>query len=203
MVKRQTDRLKRMKRELREVRSLAFGPPKDSPYPDTDYVEIERDSIVRARVLLDSAMIEELTALIIMNHVLKSDSKYQETAFFGRSKRYRVLYDDVLGRLPARHKMSIVRNLIRVPRSVSKTIERMLALRDLFAHVATLDYNEKPRLQYKGHNILSKAGFTEYVDDSWEAKAFLIDQSRVLEPPTKRSSLSRPAGVPSKAERRR
>ena len=173
------------------MRELAFGHPQNSPYPDADYLEIERDSIVRARVLLDCASVEELSALIIMNHVLASDSKFNEIMYFGRIKRYQVLYDQVLGRLPARFKMSVVRKFIRLPKQVSQTVERMLALRDVFAHVCTLDYSQRRKLEYKGHNILSKAGFAAYVHDSREAKAFLIKRSRILEPPTNRSNMSR------------
>src|SRR5712691_6024040 len=100
------------------------------------------------------------------------------------------LYDDVLGRLPARFKMSVVKKFIRVPRQVSQTVERMLALRDVFAHVCTLDYNRQRNLEYKGPNILSETGFAAYVHDSRDATAFLIEHSRVLKPPTKRSSPS-------------
>ena len=136
-------------------------------------------------------MVEELSALIIMNHVLASDSKFNEIMYFGPVKRYQVLYGDILGRLPARFKMSVIKKFMRVPKQVSQTVERMLALRDIFAHVSTLDYNQRLNLGYKGHNILSEEGFALYVQDSRDAKAFLIKHSRVLEPPTDRSSLSR------------
>ncbi len=189
--KRRTERYRRIERQIVEMRELAFGRQQNSRYPDADYLEIERDSIVRARVLLDCALVEEMSALIIMNHVLASDSKFNEITYFGRIKRYHVLYDQVLGRLPARFKMSVVRKFIRVPRQVSQTVERMLALRDVFAHVCTLDYNQRRNLEYKGQNILSTAGFAAYVHDSRDGTAFLIGRSRVLEPPTNRSSLSR------------
>lgn len=161
------------------MRELAFGRPQNSPYPDADYLETERDSIVRARVLLDCALVEEMSALIIMNHVLASDPKFNEITYFGRIKRYHVLYDDVLGRLPARFKMSVVRKFMRVPKQVSQTVERMLALRDVFAHVCTVDYKQRRNLEYKGHHILSEAGFAAYIRDSRDATAFLIDRSRV------------------------
>jgi hypothetical protein len=198
--KRQTARYKRIERQIADMRELAFGRPENSPYSDADYLEIERDSIVRARVLLDCALVEEMSALIIMNHVLASDPKFNETTFFGRLKRYYVFYDDVLGRLPARFKMSVVKKFIRVPRQVSQTVERMLALRDVFAHVCTLDYSRRKNLEYKGHNILSETGFAAYVDDSRDATAFLIEHSRVLQPPTKRSSSSGSVSDPTKAE---
>lgn len=170
----------RLEREIAQLRKLAFAPPDDSVFPDTIYLDTERDSIVRARVLLDCALIEEAAALIIMKHVLADCPKWNQIKYFGRIKRYAIFYDDILGRLPARHKMSVVRKFIRVPKGISKSVQRMLALRDLFAHVRTLDYTKKRDLEYKGQGILTTAGFESYLQDSTEVIAFLIKKANVL-----------------------
>jgi len=162
---------------------MAFGPPEPSPFPESCYLEIERECIIRARVLLDCAMIEEITAIIIMDHILDDSPKWNQIKYFGRIKKYRVLYDDVFGRLPARHKLAVVKKFIKIPKTISKTIQRMFALRDVFAHVATLDYSKRKDLKYKGNNILSEAGFRSYIQDSREAIAFLIEKSSILKTP--------------------
>lgn len=162
------------------MRKIAFAPAEDSVFPDTTYLEIERDSIVRARVLLDCALLEESAALIIMNHMLGDCPKWNEIKYFGRIKRYHIFYDEILGRLPARHKMSVIRKLIKVPKNISKIIQRMLALRDLFAHVYTLDYTKKRDLDYKGKSILSKAGFEFYLQDSTDAIYFLVKKAKIF-----------------------
>lgn len=135
-------------------------------------------------MLLDCAMIEEVTAIIIMDNVFDDSPKWNQIKFFGRIKKYRVLHDDVLGRLPARYKLAVVKKFIRIPKTISETIQRMLALRDVFAHVRTLDYSKRRGLYYKGDNILSETGFRSYVQDSSDAVAFLIKKSGVLETPT-------------------
>ena len=173
----------RLKKESEELRLIAFGAPEHSPFPEADYLEIERESIVRARVLLDCAMVEEVTAVIIMDHVLDDSPKWNQIKYFGRIKKYRILYDDVLGRLPARYKLAVAKKFIRIPRIISNTIQRMLALRDVFAHVRTLDYSKRRDIEYKGDHILSKAGFRTYMQDSSEAVAFLIEKSGVLKTP--------------------
>lgn len=178
--KRSSSRRSRLEREIEELRELAFSSPDDSVFPDATYLEIERDSVVRARVLLDCGMLEELMALIIMDHILADCSKWNEIEYFGRIKKYYVFYDDILGRLPARHKMSVVRKFIRIPKSISKTIGRMLALRDVFAHVYTLDYTKTRDLDYKGLNILSKAGFKSYIEDATDVIAFLVKKAKIL-----------------------
>jgi hypothetical protein len=178
----------RLKKQIEDLRRIAFGAPEPSPFPETDYLEIERESIVRARVLLDCAMIEEVTAIIIMDHVLTDSPKWSQTEYFGRIKRYRVLYDDVLGRLPARHKLTVAKKFIRIPNSTSVTIQRMLALRDIFAHVRTLDYSRRRDLEYKGSDILTEAGFRSYMKDSSGAIAFLIGKSSILGRPKRQPS---------------
>lgn len=184
MKRKRSARSDRLKKEIKELRRIAFGAPKHSPFPDAEYLEIERDSIVRARVLLDCAMVEEVTAIIIMDYVLNDSPKWNQIKYFGRIKKYHVLYDDVLGRLPARHKLAVAKKFIRIPTAISKTIQRMLALRDVFAHVRTLDYTKLRDLDYKGKNILSEEGFQAYVQDSSNAVAFLVEKSSVLKTPT-------------------
>ena len=183
MKRKRSARSDRLKKEIAELRRMAFGAPRHSPFREAEYLEIERDSIVRARVLLDCAMVEEVTAIIIMNHVLDDSPKWNRIKYFGRIKRYHVLYDEVLGRLPARYKLAVAKKFIRIPKAIFKTIQRMLAIRDVFAHVRTLDYSRQRNLDYKGKNILSEAGFQSYVQDSSEAVAFLVEKSSVLKAP--------------------
>jgi hypothetical protein len=184
MKRKRSARSDRLKKEIEELRIIAFGAPKHSPFPEAEYLEIERESIVRARVLLDCALVEEITGIIIMDHVLDDSPKWNQIKYFGRIKKYRVLYDYVFGRLPARYKLTVAKKFIRIPKTISKTIQRMLALRDVFAHVRTLDYSKRRDLDYKGENILSAAGFQSYTQDSSDAVAFLVEKSSVLKTPT-------------------
>jgi len=119
-------------------------------------------------------------ALIIMNYVLADCPKWHQIKYFGRIKKYRVFYDHILGRLPARHKTSVVKKFIRLPKGVSKTLDRMLALRDVFAHVYTLDYSKTRDLNYKGQSVLSVAGFEAYLHDSTEVVEFFARRANIL-----------------------
>ena len=184
MKRKRSARSDRLKKEIKKLSRIAFGAPRHSPFPEAEYLQIEHESIVRARVLLDCAMVEEVTSIIIMDHVLDDSKKWNQIKYFGRIKKYRVLYDDVLGRLPARHKLAVAKKFIRIPKTIYNTIQRMLALRDVFAHVSTLDYSKRKDLEYKGNNILSEKGFRSYIQDSCEAVAFLIEKSCVLKTPT-------------------
>jgi len=178
--KRHSSHSSRLKREIADLRKLAFARPKHSTIPDSEYLEIERDSVIRGRVLLDCALLEEVAAIIIMNHLLVDCPKWGERKYFGRIKRYMIFYDDILGRLPARHKMLVVRKFMHVPKAIWEKADRMLALRDLFAHVRTLDYTKRRALNYKGQSILSKGGFKSYLEGSTDVVTFLIEKSGVF-----------------------
>ncbi len=59
-----SSRAKKPKKEIEELRTMAFGAPEHSLFRGAEYLEIEQESIVRPRVLLDYVMIEEATAII-------------------------------------------------------------------------------------------------------------------------------------------
>ena len=169
-----------MRQEIAEMRKLAFSPPEDTSLGDQTYLEIEREAVVRARVVLDCAFIEEVTALIIMNHVLSKDPKWNQIEYFGRIKRYSIFYQDVLGHLTARHKIGVVKKFTRVPKDISKTLERMFALRDAFSHIYTFDFGNVRSLQYNGRNVATLDGFKPYIEDSTQVISFLMKARRVL-----------------------
>ena len=77
MKSKRSARSDRLKKEIEELRMIAFAAPEDSPFPEADYLEIERESIVRDRVLLDCAMIEEATAIIIMDQLFHDSPKWR------------------------------------------------------------------------------------------------------------------------------
>jgi hypothetical protein len=146
----------RLQKQIEELREIAFKAQAGRHSSDSIYLEMERDSVVRARILLDASMAEELLALAIMHQILADCKGFRELKYFGRTKKYRVFFADILGRVPARHKMTVLKKFIQIPKAVRETVDRMLALRDLFAHVCTLDYGRQRELMYNGHSVLTR-----------------------------------------------
>ena len=169
-----------LRRELEQIRGLAFSAPEGTSHKNTVYLEIERGALIRARILLDCAILEELWALMIMNYTLTDSPKWNERKYFGRVKRYVLFYQEILGRLPAHQKMVVVKKVARVPKSIAKIAERMLALRNILSHVYTVDYTNKRALQYNGHSILTLPGFESYVEDSSRVVSYFIEAANVL-----------------------
>jgi hypothetical protein len=162
------------------MRELAFPSPSGGGDLDIASLEIERDAIVRARVLLDCALIEELTALIIMNFLLSDSPRWRKIKYFGRIKRYHLFYDSVLARLSGRQKFAVVKKIIDLPRDIRATVDRMFALRDVLAHVYTFDSSGNRALEYKGKGVLTKAGFASYVGDSSRVISWLMRKYHLL-----------------------
>jgi hypothetical protein len=162
------------------MRELAFAAPKDGIFPESTYLQIEKSAVVRARIIMDCALIEEVTALMIMNYILSDSPKWNKIEYFGRIKRYRLFFDEVLARLTSRNKINVVKKFTKIPRRLAETLQRMFALRDMLAHVCTFDYSDKRALQYKGKNILSLDGFQSYIEDSNKLIVSLMEKARVV-----------------------
>jgi hypothetical protein len=128
----------RLVAELAEFREIAFPTPPKGHHFERALLISAKNAVVIGRVLMDCALIEELSALVLMHYWLAKDRVFMGRLYFGRIKRYKSL-SDALGRLPARQKMATLRKVTRVPKSVASNIDRMLAIRDVFAHVRTIE----------------------------------------------------------------
>jgi hypothetical protein len=163
---------------------IAFPGPVESDEDDPLIAfELERDAIVRARVLGDCAVVEDAAAVILMNYWLQNDPEFGRVKYFGEYARAVRLYE-ALGRVTARNKIAFVRQFVvpAPPKSVMATAERMFALRDVLAHVGLLNENNAS-LQFKGQSVLGRKGFISYALDAdrviewfWHA-AELMDRS--------------------------
>jgi hypothetical protein len=159
-----TTRREQLIDELNRFRDVGFPIPAEGHPYEFDLLDEAKDAVVRGRVPLDCSLIEEMSGIVLMHYWLATDRAFMRRRFFGRIKKYRSLFD-ALGRLPARQKVTIVRGEIRVPKSVASNVDRIFALRDLLAHVRTVD-EKNPGYTYKGRNIFSLEGFELYRRDS-------------------------------------
>ena len=75
--------------------------------------------------------------------------------------------------------MTAVKSIAKPPKAVVSTVERMLALRDVLAHVHTINPDHAATI-YKGHSIFSKAGLEIYSEDAHMSIVWLLDKWRSL-----------------------
>ena len=174
-----------LEQEIAHMREIAFSGPPGTPAQDLIHLEIEKQAIVRARIIMDCALFEEAAAIAIMDSALRDSPKWNSIRYFGRIKRYSILYQ-ALGRLSARDKLAAVRRVKRVPPDIRKTLERAFALRNALAHVYTFDYSNVQQLQYRGQSVFTLAGFQSYTSDSNRVLNFLLRTAGLLQELTDR-----------------
>lgn len=164
----------RLLREIERIRDLAYRYVGPDRLTRVAALQIERGALIRTRVLLDCLMAEEAMGLIIMDYVLGDSPRWTRIKYFGRIKRYRILYDEVLGHLSPYQKFSIVRSILRIPRKIENALRRLFALRNVFAHTFTLDYTKAGQVAYGGLSIFDLGAFERYMEDANEAICYLV-----------------------------
>jgi len=165
---------KKLLQEIEHIRDLAYRHA-EADYPTrVTTLEIERNALIRTRVLLDCLLAEEAMGLIIMDYVLQDSPKWTKIKYFGRVKRYRLLYDKVLAHVPPYQKLNILKDILKVPRKIEKALCRLFSLRNVFAHVYTIDYTKADQMGYDGQSIFDLDGFEKYVQDANEAVCYLL-----------------------------
>lgn len=93
----------------------------------------------------------------------------------GQSKRPAVLWSP-----RCRWNRAFLKRVVRPPKFVIATIERMFALRDVLAHVFYL-HPDEPAIRYKGLTIFSEVGLQTYVVDVSTPISWLLEKVRELD----------------------
>jgi hypothetical protein len=170
--------------ELAQFREIAFPtPPEGHPY-ELDLLDSAKDAVVRGRVLIDCALMEELSGVVLMHYWLATDRAFMRLRYFGRNKKYRSLFD-ALGRVSARQKMAALKNAVRVPKAVTSNVERMLAIRDVLAHRRTFEA-EHVSIMYKGASVFSATGLERFVRDATVTIRWFARKARLMDEQGKR-----------------
>jgi len=178
-VVRSSPKIKRLRQEIEEIRKLFDESiPKGKFHEDA--LQIEKEKMIKSQVISDCTLVEEVLSIIIMDHILKDSKRWREVKYFGRTKRFRMLYDEILGRISPFQKIEIVKQLIKLPHKIESTTRKIFDLRNLFAHTYTLDYTKKRKILYNGVNIFDVENFKKYWDDSIDMKRFFIRRSKIL-----------------------
>jgi hypothetical protein len=139
-------------------------------------MEIEKQALVRNRILLDCLLIEEAMSLIIMDHILQDSSKWKTIEYFGRIKRFRLFYDEILGHIRPFQKLDVVRQMIKIPKNLETIMRKVFNLRNVFSHVYTIDYTKFRKVKYNGKSIFDVRIFEKYANDANQAIVFLLER---------------------------
>jgi len=170
---------KKLQEEIELIKDIAYKFKGDAHTNRITTLQMERDTLIRSRVLFDCLMIEEAMSLIIMDYVLQDSPKWKNIKYFGRIKRYRMLYDKVLAHIPPFQKLSMLKEIIDLPPNIHKILRRIFGLRNVLAHVFTIDYTKEQEVEYAGRTIFNVDAFVKYVEQANQAIIFLFDKLKL------------------------
>jgi len=174
-----TSTIKKLRYEINELNKFILGHLATGKF-EKDALQKEKEKLIEIQIISDCTLIEEFMNIIIMRHVLKDSKSWRKIRYFGRIKRFMILYDDILGHISPFQKINIVKKFSPIPRKIESTTRNIFDLRNVFAHHHTIDYTKKRRILYDGVSIFDINNFKKYWDNSIDAKRFFIRRSGVL-----------------------
>jgi hypothetical protein len=174
-----TPTIKKLRYEINEFYKFILGHLATGKF-EKDALEKEKEKLIEIQIISDCTLIEEAMNIIIMKHILKDSKSWRETRYFGRIKRFMILYDDILGHIFPFQKINIVKKFLPIPRKIESTTRNIFDLRNVFAHHHTIDYTKKRRILYDGMSIFDINNFEKYWNDSIDVKRYFIRRSGVL-----------------------
>jgi len=174
-----TPTIKKLRQEIDELYKFILGHLATGEF-EKDALDKEKEKLIEIQIISDCTLIEEAMNIIIMKHILRDSKSWQKIRYFGRIKRFMILYDEILGHISPFQKINIVKKFSPIPKKIESATHKIFNLRNVFAHHHTIDYTKKRRILYDGMSIFDINNFKKYWDDSIGAKCFFIRRSGVL-----------------------
>lgn len=171
-----TPTIKKLRQEIDELYRFILSHTATGEF-EKDALQKEKEKLIEIQIISDCTLLEEAMNIIIMKNILKDSKSWQEIRYFGRIKRFMILYDDILGRISPFNKINIVKKLLSISRKIESSTRNIFDLRNVFAHHHTIDYTKKRRILYDGVSIFDMNNFKKYWDDSIEVKHYFIEQA--------------------------
>jgi len=171
--------IKKLYQEIEELMTFKMDNIPNGKF-QKDALKIEKEKLIRSQVISDCTLIDELMSLMIMNEILKDSESWRNIKYFGRIKRFRIFYDEILALISPFRKLDMLKRLKPIPDKTEKFTRKIFDLRNLFAHTFTLDYRKEKKISYNGVSIFDVSNFKKYCEDSTDAIRFFVRRSKVL-----------------------
>ncbi len=171
-----TPTIKKLRQEIDELYKFILEAVPEGKF-QRDALQKEKGKLIEIQIISDCTLLEEAMNIIIMKNILKDSKSWRKIRYFGRIKRFMILYNDILGHISPFQKVNIVKKLLPIPRKIESTTRNIFNLRNVFAHHHTIDYTKKRRILYDGVSIFDINNFKKYWDDSIDVKHYFIRQA--------------------------
>jgi hypothetical protein len=172
-----TSKQKRLVEELDRICKLLFLDYQNVGDYEADgrtaHLELARDHIIRGDIIMFYTLIDEYLNDEIARYY------FGRNRFFPRlwkTKRFQLFNYHVLEELHLMQKLRHVKAIIKVPKPISATIERLNALRNGIAHSFFPENLSRSSPTWKGKNIFSYEGIEAFRHDIQEVIDFFMDR---------------------------
>jgi len=164
---------KKILKEIEEIRNIIYEYDRELNNNDKEWKDIrpvrlqfERDNLIRAYVIHEHLWIDEFLSLMISGYFLRVKSPR-------RSKRYRIFDNFVRDRLDFSEKVTLVKQIRKIPKNILSRIWDINTLRNAIAHYYFPEIRPK-KVRCRGKDIFEVSGFKQLVEDMDEANKFIL-----------------------------
>jgi len=148
--------------------------------PDNDVrnvlLDICKDRLVRVAIVSHYVLFDELLSDIICQHFFDPSKSSFE---LWKTKRFRNFNYYVLEELSLLRKLSLVKEIRTIPKSIEETLRLTNLLRNAVAHsffpMNKRDFKRTKKVSYKGKDVFTVEGMTILDTDTDKAVAHLAD----------------------------
>jgi hypothetical protein len=137
-----------------------------------------KEQIIRGKVMAEYTEIDLFLNLCLWFYFFpKKKRNINNEEHFNnlqRSKRPSRLYSYILEYTDWSRKLSLLKEIIHIPKHIENNVEKIISLRNKLAHFPRIIFQPKKSI-YKDKNIFSIEGLKLFLKDSDEIQNFLID----------------------------
>lgn len=127
----------------------------------TPTLESIKREVIKGVVVDEYTLIDEYLNMVLCNYFFGKKRSYQQ---LWRTKKFKT-FNYILEELHLMQKLRFVKEVIKIPRAITKTIELKNSVRNAVAHSFFPENLKRYKAVYKGKDIFSLEGLRLYKED--------------------------------------
>lgn len=173
-----TSHQKRLLSEMEEIAALTrldhTKIREYDPEERTTRLKFMKNQLIRSQVIMDYAFVDEMLGSAICHYFFGKKKGFIE---LWKTKKFRNFNHYVLEVLSLTEKLRLVKAVGKVPKSVSRNIEALNALRNGLAHAFFPENLRLSKPFYKGKDIFTIDGLSTFISDMTNVSDFFLHRN--------------------------
>ena len=137
----------------------------------TPFLEVMKNKLVRARVIMWYTLLDEYLNNEVCRYYFGKKRTFPQ---LWKTKRFKLFNHYILEELYPLQKLRLVKAFRSIPKTISKDIDALNALRNGLAHAFFPENLRKSKPTWKGKNIFSLDGAKLFMDDMHRLSDFFL-----------------------------